>query len=74
MSVTFACYFPAENPLFITVDIKLDAWVKSLSKAIAAELKLEGQDVRPSQLRLYKVAIFFLWYTPNSPTADRYSH
>ena len=65
MSATFTCYFPAEKPLFITVKIELDSWVNELLKAIQVNLKLAGQDVQLSDLRLYKVTMFFLWYTPN---------
>ena len=64
MSVTFTCYFPAERPLFITVNIESDSWVNELLDAIHVKLKNKGQE-DVSDLRLYKVTMFFLWYTPN---------
>ena len=70
--VTFACYLPAEKPLFFTVKIELGSWVDELLKAIAVELHSRGwTDITVDRLRLYKVTMFLLWYTPDSPTVDR---
>lgn len=58
--VTFACYFPAEQPLFIPIEIRSDAWVMQLLEAI--EVKLHSRDrtdVKVDDLRLYKVNLFF---------------
>ena len=64
----FACYFPAENPLFIAVNIESDAWVVELLKAIQMKLQLLGRDVSRRDLRLFKVNLFFLRQTANYPT------
>ena len=61
MFFKFACYFPAEEPLFIPIDIESDAWVKQLLKAIQVELKSCGREVSLKDLRLFKVNLFFLW-------------
>ena len=53
MMFTFNCYFPAETPLFIMIDIDSNTLVKRLLKAVAAELKEEGRTdlkVRLSEL------------------------
>jgi hypothetical protein len=66
MMVTFACYFPAEQPLFIPIKIDSDAWVQELSKAIANDLHSRNlTDVTVDDLRLFKVNLFFLWQTAN---------
>ena len=61
MSVlTFACYFPAENPLFFTVKIELGSWVDELLEAIQVKLHSRGwTDITVDHLRLYKVTMFF---------------
>jgi hypothetical protein len=61
MLVTFACYFPAEKPLFIPIKIESDAWVQELSKAIADDLHShDRKDIKFNDLHLFKVT-FFLW-------------
>ena len=61
MLVTFACYFPAEKPLFIPIRIDADAWVQELSKAIAEDLHSRGRkDVKVDDIRLFKVNLFLL--------------
>ena len=39
MLFKFACYFPAETPLFFSIKIESDEWVAELLKAIQKELK-----------------------------------
>ena len=65
MLFKFACYFPAEEPLFIPINIESDAWTVELLDAIQMELKSLGQDVRRTDLQLFKVNLFFLRHTAN---------
>jgi hypothetical protein len=61
MLFKLACYFPAENPLFIVVNLQSESWVQELSNAIAVELHSGGRtDVKLDDLRLFKVNLFFL--------------
>ncbi|KDR71453.1 hypothetical protein GALMADRAFT_253758 [Galerina marginata CBS 339.88] len=57
MSVTFACYLPAEQSVFITVKIPFDAWAAELLKAVALELKCVGHEVSRQDLRLFKTDV-----------------
>jgi len=65
MLFKFACYFPAEKPLFILINIESDAWMVELLEAIQMELQSLGRDVSRTDLRLFKVNIFFLRHTAN---------
>ncbi|PPQ82774.1 hypothetical protein CVT25_009269 [Psilocybe cyanescens] len=57
MLTTFACYFPAENPLFIPINIHCDDLVQELSKEIIVDLHSRGRtDVKIDDLRLFKQA------------------
>jgi len=70
---TFACYYPAEEPLFIPVDSSLDVWVQAFTMQVHDYLKKFGYDVNLRDLRLCKVTTF-LWQTVNLSTADGYSN
>jgi hypothetical protein len=65
MVFTFACYFPAEDPIFVPVTISLDVWVAQFLETIQEKLKLRGREVILKDLRLYKVTSFVLWQTAN---------
>ena len=65
MLFKFACYFPAETPVFIPINIESDAWIVELLKAIQVELQSLGRDVSLTDLRLFKVNLFFLHHTAN---------
>jgi hypothetical protein len=65
MLFKFACYFPAENPLFIAINVESDAWVEELLLAIRARLQEHRRKIDPDDLRLFKVKLFFLWQTAN---------
>ena len=66
MLFKFACYFPAEEPLFIPINIESDAWTVELQEAIQMKLQLYyGRDVSRTDLRLFKVNLFFLRHTAN---------
>src|SRR5882724_2815368 len=67
MLFKFACYFPAEEPLFLPINIELDAWVAELLKAIQLELQSLGREVSRKDLRLFKVNLFFLLQSPTNP-------
>ena len=63
MLFKFACYFPAETPLFIPINIESDAWMAELLKAIQIKLQSLGRDVGRTDLRLFKVNLFVLLQT-----------
>lgn len=65
MFFKFACYFPAEKPIFVPIKIESDAWVAELLKAIQVELQSRRREVDLDDLRLFKVKLFFLWQTAN---------
>ena len=65
MLFKFACYFPAEEPLFIPINIESDAWTVELLDTIQMELKSHDRDVRLRDLRVFKVNLFFLLHTSN---------
>jgi hypothetical protein len=68
MFFKFACYFPAEKPVFMAIDIESDAWVEELLQAIQVRLQSHGRETREvdlEDLRLFKVKWFFLWQTVN---------
>ena len=59
MFFNFACYFPAEDPLFVPINISSNAWVAELSKAIQLDLQSLGREVSRKDLRLFKVNLIF---------------
>jgi hypothetical protein len=65
MKLELACYFPAERPSFIVVEIDSDAYVEKLSVAVYEELKIEGQDVQLQDLYLFKVPLLALLQASN---------
>jgi hypothetical protein len=65
MELELACYFPAERPSFIVIDIDSDAYVKKLLRAVYEELKLEDQDVQLQDLCLYEVRLLALSQASN---------
>ena len=65
MFFNFTCYFPAEDPLFVPININLNAWVAELLKAIQVELQLLGREVSHKDLRLFKVNLIFPWQMVN---------
>ena len=64
-SVTFACYYPTEDPLFLPIKIQSDAWNAELLKVVQVELQLHSQEVSKDDLRLFKVTLFIFWQTAN---------
>ena len=57
MSVSFVCYFPAENPIFFTIQIPLNEWGSTLLERTQAKLHSWGRkEVEVADLRLFKVA------------------
>ena len=52
-----ACYFPADKPCFVSVNIDSDEYVYRLLKVIHEELKAMGHDVPLWSLRLYQVRL-----------------
>ncbi len=65
MTLKFACYFPAEEPLFVAVNISAEDWTLELSEAIQKKLSLLGREVILKDLRLFRVPSFLLWHTVN---------
>jgi hypothetical protein len=65
MFFKFACYFPTENTIYMTINIESDARVDELMKAIELELQSLGREVSRKNLCLFKVNLFFLWQTAN---------
>ena len=65
MTFKLACYFPAEKPIFMAINIESDAWVDELLDAIQARFQLQRREVDLDDLRLFKVKFFFLWQTAN---------
>ncbi|CAA7263657.1 unnamed protein product [Cyclocybe aegerita] len=57
MSFNFACYFPAENPIFLSINIDAEQRVDQLTKAIQAELRLYGQEVSLRDILLFKTDV-----------------
>ena len=58
------CYvenFPAEEPLFVAVNISADDWISELSEAIQKKLSSLGREVILKDLRLFRVPSFFPW-------------
>ena len=60
LSTTFACYLPEDDPLFFTINIPLESYVSDLLRAIRMELLSNGQDIKPKDIRLFKVNLLFL--------------
>jgi len=57
MASSFACYFPAEEPVFFSIEIKSNAWVSDILKAIRSELRDPYRlDLRLEDLRLFQVS------------------
>ena len=65
MLFKFSCYFPAEKPLFILINIESDAWMVELLEEIQLELQSLGRNISRTDLRLFKVSFFFLLQTAN---------
>ena len=61
MMLKFACYFPAETPIFTVINIESDAWVQELLMAIADQLEEARVINLASNLRLFKVNLPILW-------------
>jgi hypothetical protein len=67
MLVKFACYFPAETPLFMVIKIDSNAWVVELSKEITVELHSRGRkDVKIDDLRFFRVSLSFAGAKPTN--------
>jgi hypothetical protein len=60
MFFKFACYYPAEKPLFFSINIESDAWVDELLEAIQVKLQLHRREVDLDDLRVFRVKLFFL--------------
>jgi hypothetical protein len=65
MTLKLACYFPAEKPVFMAINIEPDAWVGELLKAIQKNFPSQRREVDLDDLRLFKVKLSFLWQTAN---------
>ena len=65
MILKLACYFPAENPLFMAINVESDVWVDELLEAIQAKLQSRHREFDLNDLRLFKVKLFFLWQAAN---------
>jgi hypothetical protein len=65
MFFKFACYFPAEKPLYMIINVESDAWVDELLLAIRVRLQEYGREIDLDDLHLFKVKLFFLWQTAN---------
>jgi hypothetical protein len=59
MIFKFACYFPAEKPLYMTINVESDAWVDELLLAIRMRLQEHRREIDLDDLRLFKVKLFF---------------
>ncbi|KAF8335524.1 hypothetical protein F5887DRAFT_989005 [Amanita rubescens] len=57
MIFNLACYFPAEKPLFMTVNIESDAWLDRLLEAIHVKLQSHHREVDLDDLRLFKADV-----------------
>jgi len=61
MASSFACYFPAEEPFFFSIEVKSNAWVSDILKAIRSELRdLYRLDLCQEDLHLFKVSMLHL--------------
>jgi Crinkler effector protein N-terminal domain len=63
--LNLACYFPAETPSFVPINIDSHAYVKQLSEAIYEKLKTKDHDVQFKDLSLYKVCLLALLQASN---------
>lgn len=63
MSFKLACYFPAENPIFLVINVESDVWVEELLEAIQEKFRLRHREVDLDDLRLFRVKLFFPWQT-----------
>ncbi|KAF8727267.1 hypothetical protein AX14_007435 [Amanita brunnescens Koide BX004] len=54
MTLTLACYFPAEKPIFLAINIEPDAWVDEVLHAIQRRFQLQRREVDLDDLRLFK--------------------
>ena len=52
MFFKFACYFPAEKPLYMTINAESDAWVDELLLAIQVRLQEYGREIDLDDLHL----------------------
>ncbi|KAF8329867.1 hypothetical protein F5887DRAFT_1003612 [Amanita rubescens] len=57
MIFNLACYFPAEKPLFMSVNIESDAWLDRLLEAIHVKLQSHHREVDLDDLRLFKADV-----------------
>ena len=57
MTLTLACYFPAEKPMFMAIKMEPDAWVDQLLYAIQERFQLQRPEVDLDDLRLFKVKV-----------------
>ena len=56
----FACYFLAEKPSFLVVNISPDAYVKELLNAIRVQIELEFKGQHFNDLYFFKASLFFI--------------
>ena len=56
----FACYFLAELPSFLVVNISPDAYVEELLEAIRVQIKFEDEKVNINDLHFFKASLFFI--------------
>ena len=67
MPATFACYFPAEKPIFLTVT-PLNDWGSDLLETIEAKLHSWGRkEVKVADLHLFKVTSMKSGKQPTDP-------
>ena len=68
MSVTFACYFPAEKPIFVDIEIPSNVWGSRLLETIEAKLHSWGRkEVKVADLHLFKVTSMKSGKQPTDP-------
>ena len=59
-TMKFACYFLAEKPSFLVVNISSDAYVSELLEAICAEIEFADKKANVDDLHFFKASLFFI--------------
>ncbi|KAF8623060.1 hypothetical protein AX15_006528 [Amanita polypyramis BW_CC] len=57
MIFKLACYFPAEKPLFMAINIESDAWIEELLQAIQVKFQSRRREVDLDDLRVFKADV-----------------
>ncbi|CAA7270480.1 unnamed protein product [Cyclocybe aegerita] len=74
MLFNFACYFPAEDPLFFSIKIEAEDRVDQLTEAIQVKLRSRGQDVSLGDIRLFKTDVLLNPKESRQPRALLWLH